>query len=133
MSSVVKIKSKNGKANARINDTPGFGTEDFENEEEYFKKLEEEKKDKIFEEGKQSAIEEMEKKFAADLSVKYEEYDKLMNSINEQLNDYQKSFESQHNLQLHLLFVLIAVYRNAFWELTYAFQDILLHQYRNLF
>lgn len=93
MSSVVKIKSKNGKANARINDGMGFGTEDFENEEEYFKKLEEEKKQRIFEEGKQSAVEDLEKKFAADLSVKYEEYDKIMLSINEQLNEYQKSFD----------------------------------------
>ncbi|MCK5086122.1 MAG: hypothetical protein KAQ90_01320, partial [Melioribacteraceae bacterium] len=32
-------------------------------------------------------------KFAADLSVKYEEYDKIMLSINEQLNEYQKSFD----------------------------------------
>lgn len=93
MSSVVKIKSKNGKANARINDGQGFGTEDFENEEEYFKKLEEDKKQRIFEEGKQSAIEDLEKKFAADLSVKYEEYDKIMLSINVQLNEYQKSFD----------------------------------------
>ena len=93
MSSVVKIKSKNGKANAKINDGMGFGTEEFENEEEYFKKLEEEKKQRIFEEGKQSAVEDLEKKFAADLSVKYEEYDKIMLSINEQLNEYQKSFD----------------------------------------
>jgi len=93
MSSVVKIISKNGKVNARINDGPGFGTEAFENEEEYFKKLEEEKKQRVFEEGKQSAIEDMEKKFEVDLSVKYEEYDKLMLSINEQLNEYQKSFD----------------------------------------
>jgi flagellar biosynthesis/type III secretory pathway protein FliH len=92
MSNVIKLGNKN-RLNVRISGSVNSLGEETESEEEYLQRIEEEKQEQIFNAGREDAIKEMQAHFSRELQNKYNEYDNLMNSVNERLIEYKDSFD----------------------------------------
>jgi flagellar biosynthesis/type III secretory pathway protein FliH len=92
MSSIIKLKSRNNVTVKISGSVNSFG-EESESEEEYLQRLEEEKQEQIYNAGREDAIKEMQSHLSKELQNKFNEYDNLMNSVNERLIEYKNSFD----------------------------------------
>jgi flagellar biosynthesis/type III secretory pathway protein FliH len=92
MSSIIKLKSRNNVTVKISGSVNSFG-EESESEEEYLQRLEEEKQEQIYNAGREDAIKEMQAHLSKELQNKFNEYDNLMNSVNERLIEYKNSFD----------------------------------------
>jgi flagellar assembly protein FliH len=93
MSSVIKLGKGNANVKVRMNEHTGFGNFDTESEDEYLERIEEEKHQQIFNAGREDAIRELQQEYSNSLQEKFFEYDNLMISVNNQLEQYRLAFD----------------------------------------
>ena len=93
MSSVIKLGKGNANVKVRMNEHTGFGNFDTESEDEYLERIEEEKHQQIFNAGREDAIRELQQEYSNSLQEKFFEYDNLMISVNDQLEQYRLAFD----------------------------------------
>lgn len=93
MSSVIKVGKNAGNIRIRMNDHSGFSNFDTESEDEYLQRIEEEKREQIFNAGREDAIRELQQEYSNNLHEKFLEYDNLMLSVNDQLEQYRIAFD----------------------------------------
>jgi len=91
MSNVIKLNKKN-KLNLVVSSGSGFSGDGGETEEEYLERLEEEKKEQIYNAGRETAIREMQEHFSKNLQTKFSQFDQIIKSIDESLEEYKKAF-----------------------------------------
>lgn len=93
MSSVIKLGKSSGIVNFKVSDHSSYGVSDSETEEEYLRRLEEEKNEQIFNAGREDAIKELKNHYNETLRSKFVAYESLIFSIDEQMNEYRDAFD----------------------------------------
>jgi len=93
MSSVIKLGRTTNIINVKVSDNSNFGVSDNETEDEFLRRLEEEKSEQIFNAGREDAIRELKNNYNETLKNKFKAYESLMFSIDEQLHEYRNAFD----------------------------------------
>lgn len=100
MSNIIRIG--NGKSAVKISNICDSSNEVIESKEDFFKRQLDEAYKQGFEEGKIAAFNELEKEFTKRLALRSEQFEDYIKSINEKIEEYERSLE---NILLELAFL----------------------------